>query len=1090
MRTRIGQLIILLIALTAASASAAEYHVKQDGSGDFAVIQEAIDVAQDSDTIVVHPGTYYENIRFEGKNITLRSLDPEDEQIVASTVIDGGQNGSVVAFAGTEDETCQLSGFTITNGESHFGSGVSGGTYPGTCAGISNCTISANSGYYGYGGGLYWCNGTISNCTISDNSAWAGGGGLNGCGGMIINCTISGNEGTYFGGGLYDCNGPISDCTINDNSAGWGGGLYDCDGTITNCTISGNSAEGGGGLCACGGTITNCTISENSAEDGGGLDACDGQIISCTISGNSAYNGGGLHYCNWVISESTISDNSAQNGGGFHSCYGSILNCNINGNSAQNGGGFCSCDGVISRCMVSGNSAVNGGGLFECESRVRNCTVASNDAEYGGGLCDCDGKISNCIVWGNQALQEGNQLYRCGSAVISYCCVQGWTGGGDANISDAPLFVAGPLGNYYLSHTAAGQAADSPCIDAGSDTAERFGLDKFTTRTDSVPDAGTVDMGYHYPLTVEQNPQIDCWLNESEFARGDVLQGFIRVENRGAEVVVDVYAAIVMRDGSVISLTQNGFTIGIFPWYSDLALPSGLSVGPEVVFDLLVPSAAVPGNYTYLTAICRADGDSFDILSIDYCPFMITESPGSDYFVHAELGDDTNDGSEDHPWQTITHALSSIEGTELHPLTIHVAPATYSTLTNGERFPLNMKSWVSLIGEDRETTILDAERNAPHVVVINEVSGASIQCLTLMHGYSCRPNLDDGAGIYCYRSSPLIHNNTITENSGSGGGGIYCENGAPSIQDNVITENSASGGGGIYCEGGAPLIQENTISDNRSGWGGGGIAFLESSPQIEANTISNNRAAMGAGVFSEYSSLTLVGNSITGNVCDYDGGGVFCQEGSLIIDGNTISENIAIGDSGGAVCCDHGSLTILNSTIEGNSAADVYDGGGIYCYRCAAIVFNCLIVGNEAGRYGGAICCDNTIVENCTIVRNVAKYGGGMFGDSIIRNCIFFDNTTTVTTGHDDLWGGSATYCCIEKRASGEGNIHADPMFACGPLGDYYLYSISAGQFANSPCIDAGSQSAEDAGLSDRTTRTDGVTDTGTVDMGFHYPVP
>jgi len=56
-------------------------------------------------------------------------------------------------------------------------------------------------------------------------------------------------------------------------------------------------------------------------------------------------------------------------------------------------------------------------------------------------------------------------------------------------------------------------------------------------------------------------------------------------------------------------------------------------------------------------------------------------------------------------------------------------------------------------------------------------------------------------------------------------------------------------------------------------------------------------------------------------------------------------------------------------------------------------------------------------------------------------------------------------------------------MFVEGPFGDHYLHPDSL-------CIDAGSQSTEEAGLSDRTTQADSTPDTGTVDMGYHYPIP
>jgi len=71
MKTRIGQLVILLMAL--AAASAAEHHVKLDGTSDFASVQEAIDAAEEGYIVIVHPGTYCENIRFNGQNIVLRS---------------------------------------------------------------------------------------------------------------------------------------------------------------------------------------------------------------------------------------------------------------------------------------------------------------------------------------------------------------------------------------------------------------------------------------------------------------------------------------------------------------------------------------------------------------------------------------------------------------------------------------------------------------------------------------------------------------------------------------------------------------------------------------------------------------------------------------------------------------------------------------------------------------------------------------------------------------------------------------------------------------------------------------------------------
>jgi hypothetical protein len=255
----------------------------------FATIQHGIDAAADADTVIVAEGTYVENVRFNGKNIVLRSTDPLDPTIVANTVIDGNQAGSVVTFSGTETEACVLSGFTIRNGTAQYGGGILGGSYPDyTHATIQNNTVTGNSATV-QGGALSGCAGTIQNNTITTNSARAGGG-LFFCNGVIRNNAITGNSATSWdGGGLLRCAGTIQNNTITGNSAVRnGGGLHDCGGNIENNSIAANSARYGGGLYWCNGTIQNNTITANSATNGGGLDQCNGTICNCIIWANTA----------------------------------------------------------------------------------------------------------------------------------------------------------------------------------------------------------------------------------------------------------------------------------------------------------------------------------------------------------------------------------------------------------------------------------------------------------------------------------------------------------------------------------------------------------------------------------------------------------------------------------------------------------------------------------------------------------------------------------------------------------------------------------------------------------------------------------
>ena len=306
----------------------------------FRTIQQGIDAASDNDTVLVAPGNYVENVHFGGKNIILTGTNPFDPDTVANTIIQPGKGGgSVVAFQGTEDETCVLSGFTIRDGDSSIGGGVRGGTTDAHAhATIRHNVISSNVA--NQGAGLAYCDGLIENNTISENHGYNGGG-LYQCNGMIRRNTISGNTADYAGGGLHGCGAWIADNRIMNNTGDTGSGLAECHGTIANNVISGNGGgldSGsfvGGGLVFCNGTIWNNVITGNSCFDvGGGLLECGGTIQSNLIAGNASHSGA-LADCGGIIRNNTIVGNVAHHdgSGAIEHCSGAIENCVIWGNT-------------------------------------------------------------------------------------------------------------------------------------------------------------------------------------------------------------------------------------------------------------------------------------------------------------------------------------------------------------------------------------------------------------------------------------------------------------------------------------------------------------------------------------------------------------------------------------------------------------------------------------------------------------------------------------------------------------------------------------------------------------------------------------
>ncbi len=182
----------------------------------YSSIQTAIDNSSNGDTVLVYPGTYVENIDFNGKNIILASLEliTGDESYIDSTVIDGGKQSSCIRLHNSE-QNAVIQGFSITNGKGyehiHHAMGRVGG-------GIAIDTP--------YGAAQTYC--TIKNCKIFNNKA-TGGAGIY-CKGSKIHLSgikITENYGSTGGGLLFLNQSNIifdnnNQCDIYNNYGGIG----------------------------------------------------------------------------------------------------------------------------------------------------------------------------------------------------------------------------------------------------------------------------------------------------------------------------------------------------------------------------------------------------------------------------------------------------------------------------------------------------------------------------------------------------------------------------------------------------------------------------------------------------------------------------------------------------------------------------------------------------------------------------------------------------------------------------------------------------------------------------------------------------
>jgi lysophospholipase L1-like esterase len=164
-------------------------------------IQTAIDGSINGDTILVKPGRYYEQLHCNGRNITIRSTNPNDLVVVNATVIDGNGLGTVVTFDSGEDANAVLAGLTITGGRSNNGGGI---RIYGASPTIENNIIAKNIST-DTGGGISCENSSaiIRFNKIYDNHAsnWVGGAAFQYADASVFqNNLAAGNEAPYDAG--------------------------------------------------------------------------------------------------------------------------------------------------------------------------------------------------------------------------------------------------------------------------------------------------------------------------------------------------------------------------------------------------------------------------------------------------------------------------------------------------------------------------------------------------------------------------------------------------------------------------------------------------------------------------------------------------------------------------------------------------------------------------------------------------------------------------------------------------------------------------------------------------------------------------
>lgn len=204
---------LLFLLIVASCIHAAVLNVSLDGSQTYTSIQTAIQASNDGDTVLVHPGRYFENVDFIGKSINLHSLEASsgDSSYIASTIIDGNNSGSCIRIINPA-QNISIRGFTLEHGTgSPYAAGdmlYGGGIHiKSQCiATITNCSIQNN--HSDQAAGIFLTNGTLFLSGVDINNNYS----TTSVGGIFIHSHSSSPTSITFD--------PVNRCSIYNNYGG------------------------------------------------------------------------------------------------------------------------------------------------------------------------------------------------------------------------------------------------------------------------------------------------------------------------------------------------------------------------------------------------------------------------------------------------------------------------------------------------------------------------------------------------------------------------------------------------------------------------------------------------------------------------------------------------------------------------------------------------------------------------------------------------------------------------------------------------------------------------------------------------------